>query len=98
MGNSSGCTFQEGIELFATMLLFSYFNGIFKVAVGPELEKRLGRKVTDQDWQVCLEEVCKKAEFDTQQKMLAAQQARINDQKIIHNFVWRDNSGEGKQR
>ncbi len=80
--------FQEEMELIATMLAVGYFNGVFKVAVGPELEKRLRRKPTDWDWLMCLEDISKKAESETQQKMLKAQQDRLNDRKIIHDFVW----------
>ena len=88
--NNSQCRFQNGMDLLATMLAVGYLNGVFKPTISPVLEKRLGRKPTDWDWQVCLEEISKKGEFEAQQKILKAQQAQTNDRKIIHDFVWKE--------
>jgi hypothetical protein len=79
---------QKGMDLLGIMLVFSTFSDIFKAFIRPELEKRLGRKLTDWDWQTCLRELDKKAEFEAQQKMHRERRARINDLKTIHDFVW----------
>ncbi len=81
------------MDLLATMLVFSYFSDIFKAVISPELEKRLGRKPTDWDWQVYWEEMSKKAEFEAEQKMHRARQARLSDRQTIHDFVWNQNKG-----
>lgn len=82
---------QSDMNMLGIMLVFSTFSDIFKAFVKPGLEKRLGRKLTDWDWLACLRELDKKAEFDTQQKMHRERQARINDLKTIHDFVWNNN-------
>jgi hypothetical protein len=54
------------------------------------LEKRLGRKLNDWDWQVGLEDPAEKAAAETRQKLPRAWQARSYDPKIIHDFVWNE--------
>lgn len=84
---------QRGMDLLGIMLALSTFSDIFKAFIKPELEKKLRRKLTDSDCQAYLRELNKKAEFEAEQKMHRERQARINDLKIIHDFVW----SEGKK-
>jgi hypothetical protein len=84
----------RGMDLLGIMLVFSNFNDIFKVFVKPELEKKLGRRLTDWDWQAYLRELDKKAEFEAQQKMRRERKTRMNDLKTIHDFVWNDSEGK----
>ena len=82
---------QRGMDLLGIMLALSTFSDIFKAFIKPELEKRIGRKLTDWDWQAYLRELDKKAEFEAQQEMRIERQARMNDLKIVHDFVWNNN-------
>ncbi len=82
---------QSGMNLLGIMLVFSTFSDIFKAFIKPDLEKKLGRNMTDWDWQAYLREADKKAEFDAQEKVRRERQARMNDLKIIHDFVWNNN-------
>jgi len=83
------CGFQRGMSLLSIMLTLGTFNDIFKAFIRPELEKRLGRKLTEWDWKAYLREVDKKAECEAEQRIHRERQARINDLKIIHDFVWK---------
>lgn len=82
------CGFQNGMNLLGVMLVFSTFSDIFNAFIKPALEKRLGRKLSDWDRQAYLREMGKKAEFEAQQKIRRERQARMNDLKTIHDFVW----------
>ena len=82
---------QRGMDLLGITLALSTFSDIFKAFIKPELEKRIGRKVTDWDWQAYLRELDKKEEFEAQQEMRRERQARMNALKIIHDFVWNNN-------
>jgi len=89
--NSLQCGLQRGMDLFGTMLVVSFFSDIFRTMIKPKLERRLGRKLTDWDCQAYLRELDKKVEFESQQEIHKARQTRINDLKIIHDFVWKEN-------
>jgi len=78
------------MDLLTTAAVVGCFNAFFKVVIGPGLEKRLGRKLTDWDWQVYWKEVEKKEGFEADQKMRRERHTRLNDQGIIHDFVWNE--------
>ena len=82
---------QRGMDLLGIMLALSTFSDIFKAFIKPELEKRIGRNLTDWDWRAYLRELDRKAEFEARQEIRRERQARMNDLKIIHDFVWNNN-------
>ncbi len=82
---------RRDMDLLGIMLVFSTFSDIFKAFIKPDLEKKLGRNMTDWDWQAYLREADKKAEFDAREKVHSERQARMNDLKTIHDFVWNNN-------
>jgi len=80
--------FLKDMNLMGIVVILGLFGDIFRALILSELEKRVGRKLTDWDWRAYGREVKKKAKFETQREMARARQARMNDLKIIHDFVW----------
>ena len=79
---------QDNLIDYIPVLVFVGTIDMLKKVLAFEIEEQLGRKLTDWDWQVYWEEMSKKAEFEAEQKMHMEWQARFNDRKIIHDFVW----------
>ena len=88
--NSLQDSFKAAMDLLPA-LVFMGLSSMVRGIVEPELEKRLGRKLTDWDCQAYLRELDKKVEFESKQEIHKARQARMNDLKIIHDFVWNNN-------
>ncbi len=86
--NSAECGFSTGVELITTLAIAGCFNDFFKAVVGPKLEKALGRKPTDWDWQVYWEESGKRAEIEASHRIYQEWQAQAHTRKLIHDFVW----------
>lgn len=79
---------QSSMTLLGIMLIFSTFGDIFEAFVKPNIERRLGRKLTDWDRQAYLKELNKRAEFEAREAKRRERQAIINDLKTIHDYVW----------
>ena len=82
--------FRFGLKLATTMAVASCFSDFFKAIIGPKLEKALGRKPTDWDWQVYWEESGKRAEIEASHKIFQEWQAQVASRRIIHDLVWND--------
>lgn len=80
--------FGMGMELLTAVAVASCFNNFFKSVIGPKLEKTLGRKPTDWDWQLYWKELGKKAEFEAVRKIYQEWQAEAHARRVIHDFVW----------
>ena len=83
--------FRLGLELLTTMAVANCFTDFFKAVIGPKLEKALGRKPTDRDWQVYWEESGERAEIEASQRIYQEWQAQVQTRRIIHDLVWNDN-------
>jgi hypothetical protein len=81
-------TFNIGIDLFP-VLLFLGLNSMIRPFIEPELEKILGRKPTDWEWEYYLQESNRKAKADSQQKVMQTCRQWLIDRQIIHDFVWK---------
>ena len=86
--NNWQCGFLSDMKLMGIVVIFGLFSDISKALILPELEKRLEREMTNWDLRAYGREMMKKAEFETHREMARARQARMNDLKIIHDFVW----------
>ena len=84
--------FRLGLELLTTMAVANCFSDFFRAVIGPKLEKALGRKPTDRDWQVYWEESGKRAEFEAGRKIYQEWQAQAQARRSIHNFVWHNDT------
>jgi hypothetical protein len=80
---------QDGVNEFIPVLVFIGMCDMLRGLLAPELEKKLGRKITDWEWRYCLREGFRKAEEDFRQEKARQRLQRLADMKIIHDFVWR---------
>ena len=60
----------------------------FREALAIEIEERLGRKLTDLEWQYFLQERSRKSELDSRQRIVSHWRHSLADRQIIHDFVW----------
>ncbi|GMW04653.1 MAG: hypothetical protein AMXMBFR85_06360 [Dehalococcoides mccartyi] len=87
MGNWQD-SFKTGINLIPA-LVFLGLNSMVRPLIEPELEKRLGRKLTDWEWEYYLQESYRKFEVDSQNKAIQKFRQCLNDRQIIRDFVWK---------
>lgn len=53
-----------------------------------DIEDRLGRKLTDWEYQYFLQEKNRKAQIDSQQATISLWRQQLSDRQIIHDLVW----------
>jgi hypothetical protein len=80
---------QDSLTDFIPVIAFMGVVDMLRPILTPELEKKLGRKLTDWDWQYYLHEYCRKVEEYLQQEVVRQRLQRFFDKKIIHDFVWK---------
>ena len=85
--------FKTGMNLIPA-LVFLGLNSMIRPLIEPELEKRLGRKLTDWEWEYYLQESYRKAKVDSQQQTIRLWQQRLTDIKVINDFVWSKDIGK----
>jgi len=74
------------------LLVFVGMSDMLRGILAPKIEKRLGRKLTDWEWEYYLQESYRKAETDFWQQTVRQWQQRSIDRQIIHDFVWEDDT------
>jgi hypothetical protein len=80
------------ITSIAVMTVFRDVDCMFRAFIGPKLEKSLGRKLTEWDWRIYWEESGKRAEFEARRKIYQEWQAQAHTRRVIHDFVWNNDS------
>ncbi len=78
---------KTGMDLIPA-LVFMGLNSMLRGILAPELEKRLGRKLTDWEWEYYLQESYRKAEAESRQQIVRQWRQQLVDRQIIHDFVW----------
>lgn len=81
-------SFRTGTAMFYAVLSAALFE-IYRPAIEAELEKKLWRKLTDDERTYFIREVFKKVQTERQQEQLRRWFQHLIDRKIIHDFVWR---------
>ncbi|WP_103908426.1 hypothetical protein [Dehalococcoides mccartyi] len=81
-------SFKAGTNLIPA-LVFLGLNSMIRPLIAPELEQRLGRKLTDWEWEYYLQESYRKAKMDSQQKAIQECRQCLIDRQIILDFVWK---------
>ena len=79
---------QDSLTDFIPVLAFMVVADMLRSILAPELEKGLGRKLTDWDWQYYLREGFRRAKAESRQETVRQRLQRIADMEIIHDFVW----------
>jgi hypothetical protein len=82
------CEFQKDLSLLVPTLVLGVFLNAFNSVTLLDLEKRLGRKLTDWDSQYLTREAQRRVEADSRQEIARQRLKRSDDMKIIHDFVW----------
>ena len=85
-------SFKTSIDLIQVIVLLG-LNPMIRPIIAPELEKKLGRELVDWEWEYYLRESYRKAKVDYQHEIFRQLQQRLADMKIIHDFVWKPNTG-----
>ncbi|MBW2342375.1 MAG: hypothetical protein JRF50_18920 [Deltaproteobacteria bacterium] len=65
-------------------------DGIARALIGPQLEERLGRPLTDWDWWCYQDELAIRAWCKDWDRYLNRQRQQAIDYQIIRNFVWEE--------
>lgn len=69
-------------------LVFIGMSDMLRAFLSFEIEEQLGRKLTDLEWKYFLQESNRKAEADSQQRIISQWRQSLADRQIIHDFVW----------
>ena len=88
--NSLENSFKAAMNLLPA-LVFIGMRDMLRPILAPELEERLERKLTDEEWYYYLQEGYRKREAERHQQIISQWCQRLVDRKIIHDFAWRKN-------
>jgi len=69
------------------VLVFIEMSDMLRALLTFEIEERLGRKLTDWEWQYFLRERNQKSEIDSRQRIVSHWRQSLTDRQTIHNFV-----------
>ena len=72
-------------------LVFIGLSDMVKTILACDVEERLGRKLTDWEWQYFLQESNRKFEADSRQEVIRQMHQQLIDRKAIHDLVWNKN-------
>ncbi len=80
---------QDNLINFIPVLGFIGTCVMLRGILAHDIEKQVGRKLTDWEWQYYLQESYRKAETDFRQQIVRQWRQRMIDRQTIHDFVWR---------
>ena len=93
--NSLRDSFKAATNLLPT-LVFIGMSDMLRPIIASELEERLGRKLTDQEWHFYLRERFRKAEIESRQRTVRLWQQWFIGRQIILDFVWKEKGRESQ--
>ena len=73
----------DGMAIAVMMMTVPLVDAMVKVFVGPKLEKRVGRPLTEEHWNFYWEEKVKKQQWEQYYR-------RGVDREVIRRFVWEE--------
>jgi len=85
--NSWQDSFRKGMDLIPA-LVFLGLKSMIRPIIAPELEKKLGRTLTDWEWKYYLQESYRKAKVESRQQVVKQWRQQLVDRQIIYHFVW----------
>lgn len=68
----------------------SNMDSMLRATIGPNLEKRLGRPLTEWDWEVYWQEKANKEQCIAWNNLMSQWQRWFNDRETIRCFVWEE--------
>ncbi len=72
----------------AVMNVFDDVDRMLRAFIGPKLEKRLGRPLSEWYWQIYRQEKANRDRYTAWSNSLIQKQQQFVDQQIIRDFVW----------
>jgi len=82
----------QNISVVATnwipALVFIGMSDMLRSLLAFDVEERLGRKLTDWEWQYFLQERNRKSEIDSRQRIVSQWRQSLTDRQIIRDFAW----------
>lgn len=85
--NSLEDSFKAAMNLLP-LAVFIGLNEMIKPIIAREVEERLGRRLTYDEWRYYLREYYRKREAERHQQIVAEQYQQLVDRQTIHDFVW----------
>ncbi len=86
--NSLQDSFKAAMDLIPAVV-FMGLSSMIRWIIAPDIEKRLGRKLTDWEWGYYLQESFRKAKAESQLEIGRQWRQWLVDRQIIHDFVWK---------
>jgi hypothetical protein len=85
--NSQQDSYKEALDLIS-VLVFIGLSEMVRIMLAHDIEERLGRKLSDCEWQYFLQESNRKAELESRQRIISQWRQQLADRQVIHDFVW----------
>ena len=85
--NSLENSFKAAMNLLP-VLVFTGMSDMLRPILAPEIEDKLGRKLTGQEWDYYMQESYRKAEIESLQQTIRQWCQQLVDRQIIRDFVW----------
>jgi hypothetical protein len=79
---------QDSLINLLPVLMFMWVCDMLRPILAPEVEKGLGRKLTDGEWLYYLLESYRKGEAEQRRQIVRQLYQQLADMKTIHDFVW----------
>ena len=95
--NSLEDSFKAAMNLMPAVV-FIGLSEMIKPIIARDVEERLGRRLTHDEWSYYLREYYRKREAEHHQRIQEEQYQQIVDRQIIHDFVWEDKGRKYQKR
>jgi len=79
---------QDNLTDFIPVLVIIGTMDMLRAMLTPDIEKKLGRKLNDWDWEYYRHESFRKLIAVQQQEKDRQRLQRLDDMKVIHDLVW----------
>jgi len=90
--NSLEDSFTAAMNLLP-VVVYMGLSEMVKTIIAREVEEKLGRKLTYDEWRYYLREYHRKREAERHQRVVEQQYRQLVDKQIIHDFVWNNEAG-----
>ena len=84
---------QDSLRAAMNLLPAVVYMGLSEMIrpiIAREVEERLGRRLTYEEWSYYLREYYRKRETERHQRIREEQYQQLVDRQIIHDFVWNE--------
>jgi len=85
--NSLEDSFRAAMNLLP-VVVYMGLSEMIKPIIAREVEERLGRKLTEDEWRYYIRETYRKREAERHQRIVEQRYRQLVDMRIIHDFVW----------